>query len=63
MDEHEWVEITAWDDLPDRVWICNAHPGETRREATDAAWLARKLAADRRFYESLGLKVIAQGLR
>jgi hypothetical protein len=59
-DGHNWIELTTLDDLPERVWMCNGHPGELRRETAEAAWLAAKPAADRRFYESLGLQVLGQ---
>jgi hypothetical protein len=31
MTEHLWIEITGPDDLPERVWMCNLHPGEQER--------------------------------
>ena len=61
MAEHEWIELTTLDDLPERVWMCN-HCTEQRREVASPDWLANKPLADRRFYESLGLQVISHPL-
>jgi hypothetical protein len=43
MNEHIWIEIGTVDDLPDRVWMCNAHPGEERRQSQ---WLDPPSAND-----------------
>jgi hypothetical protein len=59
-DGHIWIELTTLDDLPERVWMCNAHPGEERREIADPAWLAQKPAADRLAYERMGVQVVEQ---
>jgi hypothetical protein len=59
---HEWIELTSWDDLPERVWMCNAHPGEQRQQTVDLdTWLPEKLNRDRRAYEAAGFQVVAQG--
>lgn len=28
VSEHLWIEITSPQDQPERVWMCNLHPGE-----------------------------------
>jgi hypothetical protein len=31
MTDHVWIEITDLESLPERVWMCNVHPGEEVR--------------------------------
>jgi hypothetical protein len=31
VSDHIWIEMTDLSSLPDRVWMCNVHPGEEVR--------------------------------